>query len=128
MRKIDGQTFYTMMISAANSLENNKTIINNMNIFPVPDGDTGINMSLTMCAIRELSRFDGSISDCADKASNFILRAARGNSGAILSLFFRGVSKSLRGLNEADLRLKGGLSMGHKKGPDRQQGRGYKAA
>ena len=102
MRKIDGQTFYTMMISAANSLENNKTIINNMNIFPVPDGDTGINMSLTMCAIRELSRFDGSISDCADKASNFILRAARGNSGAILSLFFRGVSKSLRGLNEAD--------------------------
>ena len=101
MRKIDGQTFYTMMISAANALENNKTIINNMNIFPVPDGDTGINMSLTMCAIRELSRFDGSISDCADKASNFILRSARGNSGAILSLFFRGVSKSLRGLNEA---------------------------
>lgn len=102
MRKIDGQTFYTMMISAANSLENNKTIINNMNIFPVPDGDTGINMSLTLSAIRDLSRFDGSISDCADKASNFILRAARGNSGAILSLFFRGVSKSLRGLDEAN--------------------------
>ncbi len=102
MRKIDGQTFYTMMISAANSLENNKTIINNMNIFPVPDGDTGINMSLTMCAIRDLSRFDGSIADCADKASNFILRSARGNSGAILSLFFRGVSKALRGLNEAN--------------------------
>jgi DAK2 domain fusion protein YloV len=101
MRKINGQTFYTMMISAANSLENNKTIINNMNIFPVPDGDTGINMSLTLSAIRELSRFDGSIADCADKVSNFILRAARGNSGAILSLFFRGFSKSLRGLSEA---------------------------
>ena len=101
MRKINGQTFYTMMISAANSLENNKTIINNMNIFPVPDGDTGINMSLTLSAIRELSRFDGSIADCADKVSNFILRAARGNSGAILSLFFRGFSKSLRGLDEA---------------------------
>ena len=102
MRKIDGKTFYSMMISAANALENNKTIINNMNIFPVPDGDTGINMSLTLCAIRELSLFDGSISDCADKVSNFILRAARGNSGAILSLFFRGVSKSLRGLKEAN--------------------------
>lgn len=100
--RINGQTFYTMMISAANALDNNKTLINNMNVFPVPDGDTGINMSLTMSTIRELSGFDGTISDCADRASNVILRAARGNSGAILSLFFRGVAKSLRGLDEAD--------------------------
>lgn len=99
---INGQTFYTMMISAANALDNNKTLINNMNIFPVPDGDTGINMSLTMSTIKSLSKFDGTIADCAEKASHMTLRAARGNSGAILSLFFRGMSKSFRGLMEAD--------------------------
>ncbi len=99
---INGQTFFTMMISAANALDNSKTHINNMNIFPVPDGDTGINMSLTMSAIRTLSSFDGTISDCAEKASHVILRAARGNSGAILSLFFRGMSKALKGHDIAD--------------------------
>ena len=99
---INGQTFFGMMISAANALDNNKTIINNMNIFPVPDGDTGINMTLTMSTIKTLSKFDGTISDCASKASDMTLRAARGNSGAILSLFFRGMSKSLKGLDTAD--------------------------
>ena len=99
---INGQTFFTMMISAANALDNSKTHINNMNIFPVPDGDTGINMSLTMSAIKTLSSFDGTISDCAEKASHVILRAARGNSGAILSLFFRGMSKALKGHDIAD--------------------------
>ena len=99
---INGQTFYRMMISAANALDNNKFHINNMNIFPVPDGDTGINMSLTMSTIKSLSKFDGTIADCAEKASHMTLRAARGNSGAILSLFFRGMSKSFRGLMEAD--------------------------
>ena len=99
---INGQTFFLMMISAANALDNNKVHINNMNIFPVPDGDTGINMSLTMSTIKTLSTFDGTISDCAEKASHLTLRAARGNSGAILSLFFRGMSKSLRGLDIAD--------------------------
>ncbi|MBE6597328.1 MAG: DAK2 domain-containing protein [Ruminococcaceae bacterium] len=98
---ISGQTFFTMMISAANALDNDKVVINNMNIFPVPDGDTGINMSLTMSAIKILSRFDGTIADCAEKASGIILRAARGNSGAILSLFFRGMSKSMKGLEFA---------------------------
>lgn len=99
---INGQTFFSMMISAANALDNSKTHINNMNIFPVPDGDTGINMSLTMSAIKTLSSFDGTISDCAEKASHVILRAARGNSGAILSLFFRGMSKALKGHDIAD--------------------------
>lgn len=99
---INGQTFFVMMLSAANSLDNTKTLINNMNIFPVPDGDTGINMSLTMSTIKTVGKFDGTISDCAEKASHLILRAARGNSGAILSLFFRGMSKSLRGLEIAD--------------------------
>ena len=99
---INGQTFFMMMVSAANALDNNKVHINNMNIFPVPDGDTGINMSLTMSTIKTLIKFDGTISDCAEKASHMTLRAARGNSGAILSLFFRGMSKSLRGLDIAD--------------------------
>ncbi len=99
---IDGQKFYDMMISAANALDNNKIPINNMNVFPVPDGDTGINMTLTMSTIKSLDGFDGTISDCAEKVSNMILRAARGNSGAILSLFFRGVSKSFKGLEKAD--------------------------
>ncbi|MBQ8140428.1 MAG: DAK2 domain-containing protein [Clostridia bacterium] len=99
---INGQKFYDMMVSAANALDNNKIPINNMNVFPVPDGDTGINMTLTMSTIKALSGFDGTISDCAEKASQLILRAARGNSGAILSLFFRGMSKSFKGLEQAD--------------------------
>ncbi len=99
---INGQTFFLMMISAANALDNHKEHINNMNIFPVPDGDTGINMSLTMSTVKTLINFDGTISDCAEKASHLTLRAARGNSGAILSLFFRGMSKALKGLEVAD--------------------------
>ncbi|MBQ7384205.1 MAG: DAK2 domain-containing protein [Clostridia bacterium] len=99
---INGQTFFVMMVSAANALDNSKTHINNMNIFPVPDGDTGINMTLTMSTIKSLSKFDGTLSDCAEKASHMCLRAARGNSGAILSLFFRGMSKSFKGLQTAD--------------------------
>ncbi len=99
--KINGSTFFAMLISAANSLDNQKDVINNMNVFPVPDGDTGINMTLTMRTIRN---GDGgaSLSDCAAAAANIALRSARGNSGAILSLFFRGISKALKGLNEAD--------------------------
>ena len=52
--KINGPTLYEMMLSAANALDNNKTAINNMNVFPVPDGDTGINMSLTLSAVKKL--------------------------------------------------------------------------
>ena len=99
---IDGQTFCGMLISAANALDNNKAAINNMNVFPVPDGDTGINMTLTMSTVRALKDYDGTISDCAEKVAGVILRSARGNSGAILSLFFRGMAKSLRGLEKAD--------------------------
>lgn len=98
---IDGQTLCDMVISAANALDNNKITINNMNVFPVPDGDTGINMTLTMASVRTLNNYDGTVSDCADKISNMVLRSARGNSGAILSLFFRGMAKSLKGLEVA---------------------------
>ncbi|MBQ8212519.1 MAG: DAK2 domain-containing protein [Clostridia bacterium] len=98
---IDGKTLCDMVISAANALDNNQVTINNMNVFPVPDGDTGINMTLTMSAVRALSDYDGTVSDCADKIANMVLRSARGNSGAILSLFFRGIAKSLKGLEMA---------------------------
>ncbi len=101
---INGKTFYGMCLSAANALDNNKNEINNLNVFPVPDGDTGTNMSLTMDAIQSVSAQDGAVSDIAKSASNLIMRAARGNSGAILSLFFRGMAKGLEGLDVADSR------------------------
>lgn len=99
---INGHIFYDMMISAANALDNNKTAINNMNVFPVPDGDTGINMTLTLSTVRNLEGFDGSVAECAGKIADMVLRSARGNSGAILSLFFRGMAKALSGLESAD--------------------------
>lgn len=99
--EINGQTLRNMLISATNSLDNNKVDVNNMNVFPVPDGDTGINMTLTMSTVRALNNFDGTVSDCAEKVADMVLRSARGNSGAILSLFFRGMAKELKGLETA---------------------------
>ncbi len=112
---IDGKTLCDMVISAANALDNNQVTINNMNVFPVPDGDTGINMTLTMSAVRALSDYDGTVSDCADKIANMVLRSARGNSGAILSLFFRGIAKSLKGLEMASA---ADIAVALKKGTD----------
>ncbi len=101
--KINGRIFRDMAISAANALDNHKEEINNLNVFPVPDGDTGINMCLTMSECRtELKDFDGTLSECAAKLGNIMLRGARGNSGVILSVFFRGFAKSLLGKEEAD--------------------------
>lgn len=99
--KINGSVFYGMLVSAANALDNKQELINNMNVFPVPDGDTGINMTLTMRTIKNLTPED-SLSDCAKKAADVALRSARGNSGAILSLFFRGMAKAFRGYDAAD--------------------------
>ena len=99
--KINGSIFYGMLISAANALDNKQELINNMNVFPVPDGDTGINMTLTMRTMKNLAEED-SLSDCAKKAADIALRSARGNSGAILSLFFRGMAKAFRGYEAAD--------------------------
>ena len=96
-----GPMFFGMLLSAANALDNSQDIINNMNVFPVPDGDTGINMTLTMRTMKRLENYE-SLSDCAKKAADVALRSARGNSGAILSLFFRGMAKSFRGMKEAD--------------------------
>ena len=100
---ITGTLFRDMCISAANALENNKEELNNLNVFPVPDGDTGINMSMTLRTVSaELKNFEGTISECAERVARLALRAARGNSGVILSLFFRGLAKELHGLEEAD--------------------------
>ena len=99
---IDGEKFEKMVASAANSLDNEKTEINNLNVFPVPDGDTGINMSLTMKPARDIQIEAGPLSEAAGRVANRLLRAARGNSGAILSLFFRGMAKSFEGLDNAD--------------------------
>ena len=96
------ETFRRMCLSASNMLENKQTEINNLNVFPVPDGDTGINMCLTMRSAHDVPVATGALSDVARQLADRFLRSARGNSGAILSLFFRGVAKSLDGLQEAD--------------------------
>ena len=100
--RIDGKMLCGMVISAANALDNNKVVVNNMNVFPVPDGDTGINMTLTLTSVRALRTMEGTVSECADKIANSVLRSARGNSGAILSLFFRGMAKAFKGLEKAN--------------------------
>ena len=99
---IDGEQFQKMCASAANSIDSQKTEINNLNVFPVPDGDTGINMSLTMKPVRKIRFAPGPLSETAGQVADKVLRSARGNSGAILSLFFRGMAKSFRGLEKAD--------------------------
>ena len=96
MTRIDAKTFLSMLVSGANALENNKEKINNMNVFPVPDGDTGINMTLTLGAVRRLQNNYTSVSTCSSDAAAIVLRSARGNSGAILSLFLRGFSKEFK--------------------------------
>ena len=97
---INGNTLRDAIISAANNIDNSRKAVDALNIFPVPDGDTGTNMSMTAkAAARELSILpSGSTAgDVAQKAASALLRGARGNSGVILSLIFRGFSKALKG-------------------------------
>ena len=103
-RIIDGETLKNMMICAADAIDGQKIKANELNVFPVPDGDTGTNMSLTMLACKkELSKLTNpSVEKAADVAAASLLRGARGNSGVILSLLFRGFSKRLKGLNACD--------------------------
>ena len=101
---INGADFRRMIISAAASIEINKQPINDLNVFPVPDGDTGTNMSMTINAaatdLRKLE--DPSLEKAAATTSSATLRGARGNSGVILSLLFRGLAKKLKGAEECD--------------------------
>ena len=90
-------------ISGANNIENNRQKVDALNVFPVPDGDTGTNMSMTMSAAREelLHNDYTTVGDVAGKAASALLRGARGNSGVITSLLFRGFSKGLKHKTEA---------------------------
>ena len=101
---INGADFRRMIISAAASIEIHKQPINDLNVFPVPDGDTGTNMSMTINAaasdLRKLE--DPSLDKAASSTSSATLRGARGNSGVILSLLFRGIAKKLKGAETCD--------------------------
>ncbi len=101
---INGADLRRMIISAAASIEINKQALNDLNVFPVPDGDTGTNMSMTInAAAADLRRVeDPSLEKAAATAASAMLRGARGNSGVILSLLFRGISKKLKGHAECD--------------------------
>ncbi len=102
---MNGKLLKDALCSAAITIEKNKKSIDELNVYPVPDGDTGTNMSMTMSAARrELSVMPdtAAVSEIADKAASAMLRGARGNSGVILSLLFRGFSKGLSGLETAE--------------------------
>ncbi|MBI6875044.1 DAK2 domain-containing protein [Clostridium aciditolerans] len=100
---IDGQCFYNMVVHASNKLEAQKDYVNSLNVFPVPDGDTGTNMSMTFrSAVSEIKNMkDKSIEEIAKKLAKGALMGARGNSGVILSQIFRGIAKGLEGKSEA---------------------------
>lgn len=93
-------------ISGANHIQNHRKDVDALNVFPVPDGDTGANMSMTIgAAVRELQVLpdsEATVAAVSAKAAQALLRGARGNSGVILSLIFRGISKGLKGLETAD--------------------------
>ena len=91
-------------LSGANNIQNHRTEVDALNVFPVPDGDTGANMSMTIgAAARELQVMpESDVATVSKKTASALLRGARGNSGVILSLIFRGVSKGLKGLETAD--------------------------
>ena len=101
---INGAELRRMIISAAASVEIHKQDLNELNVFPVPDGDTGTNMSMTIHAAAADLRAaeDPGLYAASKVAASAMLRGARGNSGVILSLLFRGLSKKLKGNEECD--------------------------
>lgn len=102
--KINGQNFYNMMINASNKLEEQKEYVNSLNVFPVPDGDTGTNMSMTLkAAVLEIENLkSSSIGEVSKVLSKGALMGARGNSGVILSQILRGIAKGLENKEEVD--------------------------
>jgi len=121
IQNIDGKQVRDMFVSGANNLKNHKDLVDKLNVFPVPDGDTGTNMSLTIsCAIKELNKVEqddiGQLGKALSKGS---LMGARGNSGVILSQIIRGIAKSIEGketLNSVDIAeaLKNGSDTAYK--------------
>ena len=102
--QISGALFKQMILHGAAAITAQKQAINDLNVFPVPDGDTGTNMSMTIAAaVTELKKSEpATVDKAASTTASALLRGARGNSGVILSLLFRGVSKGLKGAETAD--------------------------
>ena len=118
---INGADFRRLVINAAANIENNKQHLNELNVFPVPDGDTGTNMSMTInAASADLRKVeDPTLEQAAKTTASAMLRGARGNSGVILSLLMRGISNVLKGKTEADgvlwaQALQGGVDAAYK--------------
>ena len=101
---VNGTDLRRLMISAAAAIEIHKQALNELNVFPVPDGDTGTNMSMTInAAAADLRKTeDPSLEQAANVAASAMLRGARGNSGVILSLLFRGIARKLKGSTDCD--------------------------
>ena len=102
--KINGTHFYNMVINGSNRLEEQKVFVNSLNVFPVPDGDTGTNMSMTFrAAVTEIENMNSSsIGEVSKKLAKGALMGARGNSGVILSQVFRGIAKGFENKLEVD--------------------------
>ena len=120
-QRIDGALFQSMVIEGALAIAEKKEQVNELNVFPVPDGDTGTNRSMTMdSAMTEMEkRTEPTLAKAADTTASALLRGARGNSGVILSLLFRGVAKKLReteqaGGRELALALREGVETAYK--------------
>ena len=98
IKTIDAAAFQRMVIHAAASINAQKQLINDLNVFPVPDGDTGTNMGLTIAAAStEMKKQQyATVGQAAQKTASALLRGARGNSGVILSLLFRGFAKAIK--------------------------------
>ena len=105
--KINGRDFYNMVVNASNKLSEESDFVNALNVFPVPDGDTGTNMSMTFkAAVKEIENLNSdSIAEVSKKLAKGALMGARGNSGVILSQILRGISKGLEGHDEVDAAL-----------------------
>lgn len=119
--KINGLLFQAMITEGALAMEDHKDEANALNVFPVPDGDTGTNMSMTMAAAQAAvsALASPTLSKAVDTTASALLRGARGNSGVILSLLFRGISKKLHDKTEADgcdfaLALRDGVDTAYK--------------
>ena len=100
---ITGNILRDAIISGANNISNNRQAVDELNVFPVPDGDTGTNMSMTIAnASKEVAQSkDKNAAEVAKIVASALLRGARGNSGVILSLIFRGFANGFKGVEEA---------------------------
>ncbi len=103
-RVIDGNLFQTILICGLNNLKDNMETVNDLNVFPIPDGDTGYNMYATFSGgCRSIREGEFSLGQAAETAGNGMLMSARGNSGVILSQMFAGIAQGLKGVENADV-------------------------